>query len=150
MYIEEWRNGKKIGIVERDMQIEVFNTTNKPPENGPLKDYCVEAGDSINFLFTATDPNNDFLTLHSTSGVYGLTACKATFTKVDSVAGFASSRFRWVPCHEAVRKQPYNVIFKSDDSNAEVRLSDIHNINIRVLGPSPHLINAVPLGKSIS
>ena len=150
MNIEEWRNGKKIGIVERDMQIEVFNTTNKPPENGPLKDYCVEAGDSIDFLFTATDPNNDFLSLHSTSGVYGLDPCKATFTKVDSVAGFASSRFKWKPCHEAVRKQPYNVIFKSDDSNPDVRLSDIHNMNITVLGPAPHLINAVPVGKSIS
>jgi gliding motility-associated-like protein len=149
MSISEWRNGKKIGEVERDMQIEVFSTTNKPPENGPLKDYCVEAGDTINFLFTATDPNKDFLSLHSTSGVYGLDPCQATFTKVDSVAGFASSRFKWIPCHEAVRKQPYNVIFKSDDSNTEVRLSDIHNINIKVLGPAPHLINAVPVSKSI-
>jgi gliding motility-associated-like protein len=149
MDINEWRNGKKIGVVERDMQIEVYNTTNKPPVNGPLKDYCVEAGEPIDFLFTATDPDNDFLTLNSSSGVFGLDSCKAHFTKVDSVAGFASSRFRWIPCHEAVRKQPYNVIFKSDDSNADVRLSDISNINIRVLGPAPHLINAVPEGKSI-
>ena len=36
MEIQEWRNGKKIGIVERDMQIEVYNTKNKPPVNGPL------------------------------------------------------------------------------------------------------------------
>ena len=149
MDIEEWRNGKKIGIVERDMQIEVYNTNNKPPVNGPLKDYCVEAGDSINFLYTATDPNKDFLTLHSTSGVYTLASCPAQFTKVDSVAGFASSRFRWKTCFEAVRKQPYNVIFKADDSNADVRLSAISNINIRVLGPAPHLLNAVPVGKSI-
>ena len=148
MNIEKWRDGKKIGIVERDMQIEVYNTTNRSPVNGPLRDYCVEAGDSISFLFTVTDPDKDFLMLHATSGVFTL-SCPAVFTKVDSVAGFASSRFRWKPCHEAVRKQPYNVIFKSDDSNSDVRLSDISNINIRVLGPSPHLINAVPVGKSI-
>ena len=115
MEIQEWRNGKKIGIVERDMQIEVFNTNNKPPVNGPLRDYCVEAGQPVDFLFTATDPNNDFLTLHATSGVFTLDSCKAQFTKIDSIAGFASSRFRWVPCYEAVRKQPYDVIFKSDD-----------------------------------
>ncbi len=149
MDINEWRNGKKIGIIERDMQIEVFNTKNKPPVNGPLRDYCVEAGDSIDFLFTATDPDNDFLTLTSTSGVFTFDPCKASFTKVDSVAGSASSRFRWKTCYEAVRKQPYNVIFKSDDSNADVRLSDIDNINIRILGPAPHLINAVPVGKAI-
>ena len=149
MEIQEWRNGKKIGSVERDMQIEVFNTNNKPPVNGPLRDYCVEAGEPIDFLFTATDPNNDYLTLHSTSGVFTINPCKAQFIKVDSVAGFASSRFRWVPCHEAVRKQPYNVIFKSDDSNADVKLSDISNINIRVLGPAPHIISALPEGKSV-
>jgi len=148
MDIEKWRNGKKIGNVERDMQIEVYNTNNKPPVNGPLSDYCVEAGDSIDFLFKVTDPNKDLLTLHATSGIFTL-SCPALFTKVDSVAGFASSRFRWKPCHEAVRKQPYNVIFKSDDSNSDVRLSDISNINIRVLGPAPHLINAVPEGKAI-
>jgi gliding motility-associated-like protein len=149
MEIQEWRNGKKIGVVVRDMQIEVYNTNNKPPVNGPLHDYCVEAGDTIDFLFTATDPDKDNLTLKATSGVFTLTSCPARFTKVDSVAGFASSRFRWITCHEAVRKQPYNVIFKSDDSNPDVRLSDISNINIRVLGPSPHIINAVPEGKVI-
>jgi gliding motility-associated-like protein len=149
MDIVEWRNGKKIGVIERDMQIEVFNTTNKPPINGPLSDYCVEAGDSINFLFTATDPDNDFITLTSTSGVYGLDSCSASFSIIDTVPGTSRSRFRWITCFEAVRKQPYNVIFKSDDSNAEVRLSAISNINIRVLGPAPKLINAVPEGKTI-
>jgi gliding motility-associated-like protein len=149
MDINEWRNGKKIGVIERDMQIEVYNTNNRPPVNGPLKDYCVQAGDTINFLFTATDPDNDNITLHATSGVFGLDSCNAHFTKVDSVKGFASSRFRWIPCYQAVRKQPYNVIFKSDDSNPDVRLSDISNINIRVLGPAPHLINALPVSKSI-
>lgn len=149
MDIEEWRNGKKISVVERDMQIEVYNTNNKPPVNGPLKDYCVEAGDSVDFLFTATDENNDYISLKATSGVFTLASCPAEFTKVDSVQGYASSRFRWSPCFEAVRKQPYNVILKSDDSNADVRLSDIDNINIKVLGPAPTLINAVPAGNFI-
>jgi gliding motility-associated-like protein len=149
MDINEWRNGKKIGVIERDMQIEVYVTDNKPPVNGPLKDYCVEAGDTIDFLFTATDPNNDYISLKATSGIFTLSSCPAQVTRVDSVAGFASSRFLWVPCFEAVRKQPYNVIFKSDDNNSDIRLSDIDNINIRVLGPSPTLLNAVPEGKLI-
>jgi len=100
------------------MQIELQYQKTNPLFNGPLKDYCVQAGDTIDFLFTATDPDKDLLTLNASSGVFGLASCKATFTKVDSVAGFASSRFRWITCHEAVRKQPYNVIFKSDDSKS--------------------------------
>jgi gliding motility-associated-like protein len=149
MEIQEWRNGKKIGIVVRDMQIEVYNTKNKPPVNGPLRDYCVEAGDTIDFIFTATDENNDFLTLKSTSGIFTFKKCSATFTKIDSVAGYASSRFRWIPCYDAVRNQPYDVIFKSDDSNSDVKLADIDNMKIKVLGPAPKILNAVPEGKQI-
>jgi gliding motility-associated-like protein len=149
MDINEWRNGKKIGVVERDMQIEVYNTTNKPPVNGPLRDYCVEAGDSINFLFTASDPDNDFISLTATSGVFSIDSCNATFIKIDSIPGFASARFRWKPCFQTVRKQPYNVVLKSDDSDPTVRLSDIDNMKITVVGPAPHLLNAIPVGKAI-
>ena len=149
MEIQEWRNGKKIGVVVRDMQIEVYSTNNKPPVNSLLSDYCVEVGDTVDFLFSATDVNKDNLTLKATSGVFKLTSCPAQFTKVDSVPGYASSRFRWIPCHEVVRNQPYSVIFKSDDYNADVKLSDIDNMNIKVLGPPPSIINAVPEGKLI-
>ena len=149
MEIQEWRNGKKIGVVVRDMQIEVYNTKNKPPVNSPLSDYCVEAGNTVDFLFSATDKDNDRLTLKATSGVFKLISCPAHFTKIDSVAGKASSRFRWVPCHEAVRNQPYDVIFKSDDDNTDVKLSDIDHMKIKVLGPPPSIINAVPEGKMI-
>ena len=51
MEIQEWRYRKKIGIVVRDMQIEVFNTKNKPPVNSPLTNYCVEVGDTVDFMF---------------------------------------------------------------------------------------------------
>jgi gliding motility-associated-like protein len=149
MEIQEWRNGKKIGVVVRDMQIEVYNTNNKPPVNGPLKNYCVEAGQAVDFIFSATDINKDNLSLKATSGVFQLSSCRATFTKIDSIPGYASSRFRWVPCHEAVRNQPYDVVFKSDDYNAELKLSDLDNMKIKVLGPPPLIINAVPEGKQI-
>ena len=149
MEIQEWRYGKKIGIVVRDMQIEVFDTDNKPPVNGPLKDICVEVGDLVDFTVSATDPNNDPISLKATSGIFTLTPCPATFTKVDSVAGSATSRLRWIPCHEAVRNQPYNVIIKSDDYNSDLKLSDIDNMSIKVLGPPPNLKSAVPEGKFI-
>jgi len=147
--IQEWRNKKKIGVVVRDMQIEVFSTNNKPPVNSDLSDYCVEVGDTIDFLFSATDVNNDNISLKATSGVFTLTTCPAQFVSVDSLPGYASSRFRWIPCHEAVRNQPYNIIFKSDDYNSDVKLSDIDNMKIKVLGPSPVIKNAVPEGKLI-
>ena len=149
MEIQEWRNGIKIGVVVRDMQIDVYTTNNKPPVNSLLSDYCVEVGDVVDFLFSATDVNDDELTLKATSGVFNLTACPASFTKVDSTPGYASSQFKWIPCHEAVRDQPYDVIFKSDDYNSDLKLSDIDHMKIKVLGPPPLIINAVPEGKLI-
>ncbi|MCX6259722.1 MAG: gliding motility-associated C-terminal domain-containing protein, partial [Bacteroidia bacterium] len=101
----------------------------------------------IDFKTSATDPDNDFISLFSTSGIYSLIKCPATFTKVDSIAGYASSRFRWTPCYEAVRNQPYNVIIKADDYSGEKKLSDIDNFNIKVLGPPPVLTGASPEGK---
>jgi gliding motility-associated-like protein len=147
MEIQEWRYGKKIGVVIRDIQINVKDTKNKPPVNGPLHDRCVEVGDVISFTVTATDPDNDFIGLFSTSGVYSLPACPATFTKVDSIAGFASSRFQWTPCFEAVRNQPYDILIKSDDNSGLLKLSDIDNMQIKILGPSPVLVGASPEGK---
>ena len=148
MEIQEWRNGVKIGVIVRDMQIEVYETNNKPPVNSPLKDYCVEVGDTIDFIFSATDPNNDNIILSSNSGIYMLT-CPATFTQIESIAGYASARFIWIPCHEAVRNQPYDVIFKSEDENSDIKLTDISNMKIRVLAPAPNLLSAVPVGKAI-
>jgi gliding motility-associated-like protein len=149
MEIQEWRNGKKIGVVVRDMQIEVYNTKNNSPVNGPLRDYCVEAGDTVDFVVTTTDADNDHIHLKATSGVFQLGGCSATFTTIDSVRGSASSRFRWITCYENVRSQPYDVIFKSEDDNPDLSLFDIDNMHIKVLGPPPVLNSASPEGKFI-
>jgi len=149
MEIQEWRNGKKIGIVVRDMQIEVFNTRNNPPVNGPLKDLCAEVGDTIDFIVTSSDEDNDHIYLKATSGIFQLPGCHAEFIKIDSLAGSASKRLRWVPCHENVRSQPYDVVIKSEDDNSELRLFDIDNMRIKILGPSPAVYTASPEGKFI-
>jgi gliding motility-associated-like protein len=149
MEIQEWRNGKKIGIVERDMQIEVFNTNNNPPVNGPLKNLCVEAGDTIDFLVTSKDKDNDNILLKATSGIFNLTGCSAQFLSVNAIPGSATSRFRWITCHKIVRNQAYDIIIKSEDDNASLRLFDIDNFKIKVLGPPPSVISASPEGKFI-
>ena len=149
MEIQEWRNNKKIGVVNRDMQIEVYRTNNNPPVNGPLKDICVEAGETVDFIVSSTDENNDLISLYARSGIFSLESCPATFTGIDSGPGYSSARFLWTTCHEVVRNQPYSIIVKSDDNNEDIILSDIDNMTIKVLGPPPVLENAVPEGKFI-
>lgn len=149
MEINEWRNGIKIGTVVRDMQIEVYETENNPPENGPLRDFCIEAEDTLEYEVTATDPDNDRITMLSTSGIYTLEECPATFDSISAVPGFSRSLLTWIPCHESVRDQPYDVLIKSEDNNEDLELFDLDNFRIKVLGPSPILTSASPTGKYI-
>jgi len=147
--IQEWRAGKKIGVVVRDMQIEVYITNNKPPVNSPLVNRCVEVGQEVSFTVSATDENNDVIFLKATSGVFSMDGCPASFTQIDTLSGSAFGHFSWTPCFASVRNQPYNILFKSEDQNSELPLADIDNMTIKVLGPSPLLLNAVPEGKFI-
>ncbi len=149
MEINEWRNGIKIGIVVRDMQIEVYETDNNPPENGPLSDFCMEAGDTLEYEVSASDVDNDLITLLSTSGIYTLNECPARFDSLSSQPGSSTSMLSWVPCHESVRDQPYAILIKSEDNNEDMELFDLDNFRIKVLGPAPVLESASPTGKYI-
>lgn len=57
--IQEWRAGIKIGVVVRDMQIDVYETDNHPPVTSPLPDLCVEVGETVSLDITATDVDGD-------------------------------------------------------------------------------------------
>ena len=149
MEIQEWRGGVKIGVVVRDMQIEVYETDNNPPVTSPLPNLCVEVGQTVTLDITATDIDGDSLALIATSGIFTFTDCPATFTSLISSPGLITSRLTWVPCHNSVRHQPYDIIIKAEDFNAELQLVDIDNMSIKVLGPSPILTSVVPQGKFV-
>jgi gliding motility-associated-like protein len=149
MEIQEWRAGIKIGIVERDMQIEVYETDNNPPVTSPLHDRCVEAGDTVTVDISATDVDADSVRLIATSGIFSSATCPASFTTVSSAPGITTARLRWITCHSNVRHQPYDIIIKAEDNNSELQLVDIDNMNIKVLGPPPVLNNAVPQGNFV-
>ncbi|MCU0377043.1 MAG: gliding motility-associated C-terminal domain-containing protein [Bacteroidales bacterium] len=147
--IQEWRAGIKIGIVVRDMQIEVYDTDNNPPVTSPLPDLCVEVGETVSIDISATDVDEDSIKLFATSGIFTSEECPATFTTLSSVPGLTTGRLQWVPCHNSVRHQPYDIIIKAEDDNDELQLVDIDNMSIKVLGPSPVLTQASPLGKFV-
>ncbi|MCD4769105.1 MAG: gliding motility-associated C-terminal domain-containing protein [Bacteroidales bacterium] len=144
--INEWRKGYKIGIVVRDMQLEVYETDNNPPVIDPLGVYCVEAGDTVEFDVMATDVDGDIISLFATSGIFTLIDCLASFDSVSASPGESISHFRWITCHESVRDQPYDVLFKAEDNNPELELFDLDNMNIKVSGPSPVLTSITPEG----
>ncbi|MDX2414733.1 MAG: gliding motility-associated C-terminal domain-containing protein [Bacteroidales bacterium] len=147
--INEWRDGYKIGTVIRDMQIEVYETDNNPPINGPLNNFCIEAGETIDFAVVAFDEDGDEMTLYATSGLFTISECLPTFDSISSIAGLANYNFSWTACHETVRDQPYDVLIKAEDNNPEIELFDIDNFTVKVLGPAPVLNSGSPQGKFV-
>ncbi|MCG8699478.1 MAG: gliding motility-associated C-terminal domain-containing protein [Bacteroidales bacterium] len=139
--VEEWRNGLKISRISRDMQINVYETDNNPPVNGPLNDFCLLAGDSIYFEFNTTDADGDPLTVTATGGPFEVSN-PAVFKEVGGgnvgQTLYKTNSFKWgTNCNHA-RKQPYQVLIKSEDYVGNgISLVDIDNFNIQVIHKAP-------------
>jgi gliding motility-associated-like protein len=160
--VEEWRRGPngdflKIGEIVRDMQIIVVETNNKRPELAVPSDICVEAGEVINFVVTATDPDEgQKLKLTSSGGIYNV---DFNGKPVDNIALEAASytplnvnqdspakvEFTWRTNCAHVQQQDYDVLFKVEDfpGRFETQLTDIKTVKIKVLPPRPKGLVAV-------
>ncbi len=148
MMIEEWRNGIKIGNIERDMQIEVQETDNHPPVIADLPDYCVTAGDTLDFDVTASDPDGDDVTLSASGGIFNFSTNPANFPETTGTTPL-TVHFHWETLCNHVRKQPYNVLFRAKDINPEVGLTAYKNVMIEVVAPAPVNLTATPTSNSV-
>jgi gliding motility-associated-like protein len=149
MNIEEWRRGIKIGKIVRDMQVEVYRTTNLPPVNDSLPKLCVVAGTNIKFDIRSTDANLDYLKHFITGGPFILENNHATTTLIKDVAGEMITRLNWQTSCEQVRTQPYSVLIKANDVNSKLSLVDIDNLEINILGPPPQNLKLVPASSQV-
>ena len=148
MEIEEWRNGIKIGSIIRDMQIEVEETDNNPPIIANLPDYCITAGEFLTFDVTATDPDGDNITLTASGGPFEFDNNPAQFPEVIGSSPLTGT-FEWNTLCEHIRQQPYNVLFRAEDDNPEVGLTDYENVMIEVVAPAPENLNVNPTSNSV-
>ncbi len=146
--IEEWRNGLKIGYITRDMQITIVSCDNTAPELEPINDTCVEAGDTIQFRVSATDADNNYIKLTAAGAPFEIANPAEFISPADSI-GHNSGIFRWETACSHVRKNPYQVYFRATDNDLPVNLFDLKSMNIKVVGPAPKNLVAVPLGNTI-
>jgi gliding motility-associated-like protein len=146
--IEEWRNGKKIGYITRDMQITIVTCDNEAPVLTPIKDTCVEAGTIIQFNVTATDADSNGIKLTAAGAPFEITN-PAVFTSPFDSIGRNTGIFRWETTCNHVRKNSYQVYFKATDNDKPVNLFDLKTMNITVVGPAPENLTAAALGNSI-
>ena len=152
--VEEWRDGVRIGQIVRDMQILVEDARNARPTIDPLPVLCVEAGTRINQQIKAVDKDGNPLILTSTGGVYQGSLIKpalATFTVPSQATGQVTGQFVWQTGCDHIRLEPYDVLFKVEDApspgtnpNLFRKLTDMTTLSIKVYGPKPLGLRAVP------
>jgi gliding motility-associated-like protein len=142
--IVSWRNGAPIDTTIRDMQIFVDNCDNNPPVVTTIDQLCVVAGDTIEFLVTATDPDSgNYVQLTALGGPFDTAFSPANRAMLIGPSGWqlppVVDTFRWVTACEQISNQPYSVVFKAVDSiSATVpRLADLETVEIKVVGPPP-------------
>ena len=145
--IIEWRKVDgiwfQLGYVTRDMQVNVTDCNNDPPEITPPPDTCVVAGDFLKETITATDPNNDPIILSSFGDVYEVPSPASYSPYPDIVQPSpASLNFSWQTECFHVKEREYQVRFKAvDQPNISLgqgpKLADFATWFIRVVGPPP-------------
>ncbi len=147
--IEEFREGRKVGSVVRDMQINVYACSNQPPVIDPLIDTCVVAGDLFQFPIRATDPNPaDNISLAAVGLPFTLQPGPANLF-VTSLGNPVEGYVEWGTQCNAVSKSKYQLSIKAQDNSEEVILSDIENAYVQVNGPAPQLDTAIPQGNAV-
>lgn len=148
--INEWRNGALMGYVLRDLQVNVLTCNNDPPIVESVDEICVKAGDTLDFLVQAWDPNQDPVTLTATGGPLEVDDPAFFIQPIYSV-DTAESTFHWeTECHH-VQLQPYTMSFRAEDQppGNQPELVDYHTVFITVIAPAPENPTAVPQGNSI-
>lgn len=152
--VKQYKQGLYAGFVRRDMQILIGNCTNHPPDLSVVSDTCVLAGDTLNIVVGAIDPDHNLVDLTAFGAMFdtNFVTNKATFTIIQNNNDTVSSLFSWsTDCNE-VRSSPYVALFKARDafpSNTNTSLVSLQTTNIRVIAPAPASLSAVASGSGI-
>ncbi|WP_066833491.1 gliding motility-associated C-terminal domain-containing protein [Rufibacter ruber] len=136
--VEEWRNGRLIGTVVRDMQIQVLESKNRPPRLIIPRDTCVVAGTLLRDTIRVTDPDRNPVVVTAISRILP----PATFRKVLNDTTFV---FEWNTTCQNVQSSPYSVLFRAEDRPPAglIPLVDLQPWQITVVGPPPVLKSAL-------
>lgn len=147
--IEEWREGVKIGLITRDLQIEVYETENRPPDILSEQELCVEAGEVVDIQIKAFDPDGDNLELTPLGGAFELDS-PAQFEILSQSNDTTVAHVYWETNCSHIRRQPYLLVIKAEDTNSDLVLADLHYIQIWVNGPAAQFTSIIPGNTNIN
>lgn len=150
--INEFRNGKLVGSVVRDMQINILNCANRPPVLDPVSPACVMANTSYKFTVQARDQANpnDVIHIDAFGEPFEHAATPADIVKTLD-GNPALIEINWLTSCSDVRNSVYNFVYKATDDGKEP-MSDYGTSEVKVVAPAVTLSPpaAVPSGVQLN
>ena len=133
--VEEWRHGIKIGSVIRDMQILISVCDNDLPEIQCDEQYCLLAGQQLEFLISASDPDGDNVTLTASGAPLELSVSPAILNPESDFGLHPQMEFLWNTSYVHIRNTPYQLVIHAKDDATPVSLTNVRTVSISVMGP---------------
>ena len=133
--VEEWRHGVRIGSVVRDMQILISACDNDLPEIHCDEQYCLVAGEQLDFVISASDPNGDNVTLSVSGAPLELANSPAMVNPETAFGMHPEMEFLWNTTYAHIRNTPYQLVVHAKDDDTPVSLTNVKTISINVMAP---------------
>ena len=133
--VEEWRHGVKIGSVVRDMQILISYCDNDLPQIQSEDQYCLVAGEQLDFIISASDPNGDNVTLTASGAPFEVAVSPAMLNPETAFGMHPQMEFLWNTVYAHIRNTPYQVVIHAKDDDTPVSLTNLKTVSIHVMAP---------------
>jgi gliding motility-associated-like protein len=133
--VEEWRHGVKIGSVVRDMQILISHCDNELPQIQCDELYCLVAGEQLDFVISASDPDGDNVTLTASGAPFEVAVSPAILNPESAFGLQPQMEFLWNTTSAHIRNTPYQVVIHAKDDGTPVSLTNLKTVTINVMGP---------------
>ena len=133
--VEEWRHGVKVGSVVRDMQILISACGNDLPQIQCDDQYCLVAGEQLDFVISASDPDGDNVTLTVSGAPLELAISPAMVNPETAFGLQPQMEFLWNTTYAHIRNTPYQVVIHAKDDGTPVSLTNVKTVTINVMAP---------------
>lgn len=136
--ITEYRNGKVVGYVERDMQVRIRDCVNAPPTIPIVSNYCVQAGDTVKFIVSSTDANIQTVTIRGYGGPFSIPIKPATLDpNPGQGVSLATTSFVWKTACNHIRYRAHTGTIEAIDNYFDNPMATYATFDIKVVGPKP-------------
>ena len=133
--VEEWRHGVKIGSVVRDMQILISYCDNDLPQIQCDDLFCLVAGEQLDFIISASDPDGNNVTLTASGAPFEVAVSPAMLNPETAFGMQPQMEFLWNTNYAHIRNTPYQVVVHAKDDGTPVSLTNVKTMSINVMGP---------------